>query len=416
MKRKNGFTLIELLAVIVILAIIAVIAVPIVINIIDDSKKSASLRSADFYLDAVENSIATATLSNKKIENGVYSIMKDGNICLETLNPSGVCVGENDRENNGNDILKVEVIGEKSTKGTITIDNGKIIHAEIKINKKEIIKDSRGKIAYARTLNEVCTPAPSREQLYANNPLESGYKYECKVKDVMEEEYTNGYTFYVLNTRNAKGEIITTESKDQKAVSLNLIMNTNINSDGTPIKKAIKQSQASANKGIYNLIGWVNQTDYESVGGKKWNDWTDNNYFGPITVMNFISEATKNWTNINQIVIDSFDSYNWNSILINEKNAMKKYYTYARLPYYNEVKNASTNKMWLIDYLHGDDDIDKGVVERVFGISDVLGYWTLSSYSSNPSYAWRVNYLGEVGYAIIYSNGVGVRPVINLQL
>ena len=105
---KKGFTLIELLAVIVILAIIALIATPIVINIIDESKKSASLRSADFYLDAVENSIATATLSNKKIENGVYSIMKDGNICLETLNPSGVCVGENDRENNENDILKVK--------------------------------------------------------------------------------------------------------------------------------------------------------------------------------------------------------------------------------------------------------------------------------------------------------------------
>ena len=36
---KRGFTLIELLAVIVILAIIALIATPLVLNVIDDSKK-----------------------------------------------------------------------------------------------------------------------------------------------------------------------------------------------------------------------------------------------------------------------------------------------------------------------------------------------------------------------------------------
>ena len=45
---KNGFTLIELLAVIVILAIITLIAVPIVLNIINDSKESSLLRSAEF--------------------------------------------------------------------------------------------------------------------------------------------------------------------------------------------------------------------------------------------------------------------------------------------------------------------------------------------------------------------------------
>ena len=38
---NNGFTLIELLAVTIILAIIALIAVPIILNIIDETKKSA---------------------------------------------------------------------------------------------------------------------------------------------------------------------------------------------------------------------------------------------------------------------------------------------------------------------------------------------------------------------------------------
>ena len=54
MKKKNGFTLIELLAIIVILAIIAVITVPIILNIIDSSKKGAKTDSFYGYKDAIQ--------------------------------------------------------------------------------------------------------------------------------------------------------------------------------------------------------------------------------------------------------------------------------------------------------------------------------------------------------------------------
>ena len=52
--KKNGFTLIELLAVIVILAIIALIATPAVLNIIEDSEKSAAERSTEAVVKAAE--------------------------------------------------------------------------------------------------------------------------------------------------------------------------------------------------------------------------------------------------------------------------------------------------------------------------------------------------------------------------
>ena len=45
MKKNKGFTLIELLAIIVILAIIAVITVPIVLDIIEKSRKGAAFDS-----------------------------------------------------------------------------------------------------------------------------------------------------------------------------------------------------------------------------------------------------------------------------------------------------------------------------------------------------------------------------------
>ena len=52
--KKRGFTLIELLAVIVILAIIALIATPAVLNIIEDSEKSAAERSTEAVIKAGE--------------------------------------------------------------------------------------------------------------------------------------------------------------------------------------------------------------------------------------------------------------------------------------------------------------------------------------------------------------------------
>ena len=59
---KNGFTLIELLAVIVILAVIALIATPIVLGIINDSKNSATIRSAGYYIEAVKHAIMKKNL------------------------------------------------------------------------------------------------------------------------------------------------------------------------------------------------------------------------------------------------------------------------------------------------------------------------------------------------------------------
>ena len=55
--NRNAFTLIELLAIIVILAIIAVITVPIILNIIDNSKKGSTIDSALGYKDECINII-----------------------------------------------------------------------------------------------------------------------------------------------------------------------------------------------------------------------------------------------------------------------------------------------------------------------------------------------------------------------
>lgn len=58
--NTKGFTLIELLAVIVILAVIALIASPIVLGIINNSRKSAQARSVEAFAQAAQQAFATA--------------------------------------------------------------------------------------------------------------------------------------------------------------------------------------------------------------------------------------------------------------------------------------------------------------------------------------------------------------------
>ena len=65
---------------------------------------------------------------------------------------------------------------------------------------------------------------------------------------------------------------------------------------------------------------------------------------GPITAMNFLKQATKNWTNTNEITINSFNSYDNDGNLVDDKVEMKTYNTYARMPYYNEVNSLHIHR------------------------------------------------------------------------
>ena len=78
--KKNGFTLIELLAVIVILAIIALIATPAVLNIIEDSKKSAAERSTEAVVKAGEIHYMTQVAKGVAVTNPLTLEAKDMNV------------------------------------------------------------------------------------------------------------------------------------------------------------------------------------------------------------------------------------------------------------------------------------------------------------------------------------------------
>ena len=107
MKKEKGFTLIELLAVIVILAILMVIAVPKILNVIENSRKSAAEISAKMYIDSI-NKLSTLN----SFDSNEYKIIEDG----ENIDVSSISD-------------KVKIKGTKPTFGKVTIVNKKVTKA-----------------------------------------------------------------------------------------------------------------------------------------------------------------------------------------------------------------------------------------------------------------------------------------------
>ena len=121
--RSNGFTLIELLAVIVILAIIALIAVPIVLGIINDSKKSSEKESLNLYTDTVEKAITKKQMNNPSFNPDKCEIKDKGNLeCFKGTTSLGT--------------VEIEMKGQVPESGIVIIEGNNIKYENIVLNGK----------------------------------------------------------------------------------------------------------------------------------------------------------------------------------------------------------------------------------------------------------------------------------------
>ena len=347
------------------------------------------------YLKGVETSVATAIIHEKNVADGTYEIVS-GDICLgtvEVVSEKRTCNGET---------LEVEMNGEKPESGSITIADGKITDLAFTYSNGKTIVKNDGKLVYGekeeteevKTFGDICTYVSGTEKT-------AGAKYSCEVKE------GTSYNFYVLTTPEEGSETI------------NLIMDQNINSDGTPAGMTGVTQETNASQ--YNLVAWNNESGQST------------NAYGPVTAMTFLYNATKDWTNIDPI------NYTYNDKTTQGTTAENTSYTSfvssngiatitpltgdgvtigseatpvrARMPIYasdttiTEVADKTDANAYLYDNLDSS------------GSAAPYGYWTLSSNAGGSNYAWNVDWGGSVfSYDVYYDFDYGVRPVINLKL
>ena len=334
MMKRRGFTLIELLAVIVILAIIALIATPIVMNVIEKSKKGAAERSAENYIDAVETKVATERLDNKIIE-GTYTIDDNGNLTGNGLTEP----------------LIIEMSGTKPTDGSVTIENGQVVPTgtTMKVGDYNVSYNNEKKTYVATKVNEensnvLCTAVtskvnalvwagnddPGNESSYTQQEVgliasESGaytpgVAYTCELGDGEEE------TFYVLE-----------ENGDNVTLLLGRNLGSMVawSSDGSNHKDDDESAQAVTAKAALRerTAGWTKLTEdqismptydqiYKAAGNKtsgfatwlnSYTKFTDGAYYGYWTSTPDASYSYSAWSvlsygNLSNILVDG-DSY-----------------------------------------------------------------------------------------------------------
>jgi prepilin-type N-terminal cleavage/methylation domain-containing protein len=354
MKNK-GYTLLELLGVIVILSVLVTLVFPSVINFIKKSNDKIDSITNELIINAAEDYINDNS-SNIYLTSGTdYCITIDRLIEYQYL--------ESIRE------LDNYTRYSKSVK--VTYDNG---------YKYEIIDTDN------------CFACKLVKDSDENDSLSIGDKYQCKVKDDMEEGFEDGYYFYVLGTNNDG--------------TINLIMERNIYYDET------------------NDVGMVATNNGEVA----WYSTEVNNSYGPVTAMYYLHNATKDWSNIPNMVMNYEDenidsstqkkgATGYGSIKTTENITIISSKTdeqtgrienlKARMPRYDEVggegKCTTTSgkcPLWLSNYL----------------TSEMFGYWTLSSRGDCSYSAWHVNSLGSINYYNVNNDySYGVRPVITVS-
>ncbi len=193
---KKGFTLIELLAVIVILAIIALIATPIVLNIIEDSKKQSAINSAQLYVD------------------GLSKVILNKNM-IEEFMPSTCTVGETVTCDGA--FIDYQVGGKKPTSGYINYSNGIVTNYAVCVMDYRVEKASNGITA---TKSSECSggePLEPNEDIIVYDGNGPSTELEgCGTEDTPYLIQSANDLIYMRDQVNAGGNITTTSTCSTK--------------------------------------------------------------------------------------------------------------------------------------------------------------------------------------------------------
>ncbi len=207
MKKEKGFTLIELLAVIVILAILMVIAVPKILNVIENSKKSAAESSIKLVKDAIKTQVTSGSIMDTNF----------------TSDESGCYTFNFDDQTSGN-AKELQLKNKENITGTIKYCNGKFSDDTLVFNGVEIKEENKKVVCKkATTLHKekceqtnntyFCSAAGLTGQIMiygtiSSGNLKSGDAFDCDVNGDGKYNSDTERFYYVTDMNDSTAVLI----------------------------------------------------------------------------------------------------------------------------------------------------------------------------------------------------------------
>ena len=244
--KKKGFTLIELLAVIVILAVIAIIATPAVLNVIEDSKKSAAEASARSIVGAAKTHYMQNIMDNNP----------NSNVDLST------------------GTLKYD--GEQAKKGLLSYD-------------------ANGNVSGKMYISGYCVEVALDGAITSTKTNES----ECTIDIPQVTTYTNGTVVYYNPETNKKCS--NSEAVSTTGTKTGCMKWYTFNDEGTDTVNLLLDHNTTA------TVAWVTKEDYVEAGGTVEEYGSHGNTSkGPITALKQLESDTSSWNkSINARLIEA---------------------------------------------------------------------------------------------------------------
>ena len=189
MNKNKGFTLIELLAVIVILAILMVIAVPKILNVIENSRKSAAESSIKLVKDAIKTQVTSGSIMGTNF----------------TSDESGCYTFNFDDQTSGN-AKELQLKNKENITGTIKYCNGNFTNNTLSFDGQDM-KTIVCKRAEEKTLHTDGTHTFGN-RIVTQKTLKSGDAFDCDVNgDGTYDENTERF-YYVTDMDNNTAVLI----------------------------------------------------------------------------------------------------------------------------------------------------------------------------------------------------------------
>jgi len=385
MKSKNGFTLIELLAIIVILAIIGVITIPIILNVIENSKKGAAKDSAYGYVDSVNKLYASKSMGDPDYE------IPDGYYAVSELKTMGVSVSGNEPIGRS----WVSVIDNEVVKGCLQFDEYKAFITDGVVG--DVFKgecDRFGLTYIEPTENDTHMGIVYMDVKQIQNPCNERIDSLNKDNNSIVEN-ADCMKFYIYDD-NGDGTV-------------DMIVDHNVGSDAPWFKTEQENTDLpNAQEKLENdTEGWIG----------------DPRFIGADEVAHIVgadSNDTIKWAR-NSV-------YNSVSPVVGQNNSFFYFdgsgNTYSGWQTQIADSTTKSNYSWLYDYTY--DCVNYGCSvsndtrQGGYGsITQIYGYWTSDCVSNstcgNTGISWVVKYNGMLGTDPSPYAMYGVRPVITVS-